>query len=107
MSETADPLSTRALDNAAPFAGNERVGSSGHSRPGELEDMSRKRVFAIWLSIIFGVLCTFLDEGIISTAIPRITDEFQSLGDIGVRLLANRILKCAMEACGGNASGPD
>lgn len=42
------------------------------------------KAFLIWLAISFGVLCTFLDEGIIATAIPRITDDFGSLKDVGV-----------------------
>ncbi|POR36837.1 Uncharacterized protein TPAR_02955 [Tolypocladium paradoxum] len=49
-----------------------------------IDTMSRAKVFAIWLSIVCGVMCTFLDEGIIATAIPQITDEFHSLSDVGI-----------------------
>ncbi|KAM7210495.1 major facilitator superfamily transporter [Rhypophila decipiens] len=41
------------------------------------------RAFGIWLSIVCGILCPFLDEGIIATAIPQITDEFGSISHIG------------------------
>lgn len=43
------------------------------------------KVILIWFSISCAALCTFLDEGIIATAIPRITDQFHSLPDVGVR----------------------
>ncbi|KJZ69116.1 hypothetical protein HIM_11495 [Hirsutella minnesotensis 3608] len=62
-----------------------------------LEDMPKLKVFAIWLSIIFGIMCTFLDEGIISTAIPKITDEFHSLGDIGWYGSAYLLTLCAFQ----------
>ena len=58
--------------------------SPDHDRKNE--NMSTGRVVAIWLSTVCGIMCTFLDEGIIATAIPQITDEFGSLGDVGVRL---------------------
>ena len=52
-----------------------------------VERMSSAKIMGIWLCIACGVLCTFLDEGIIATAIPQITDDFHSLGDVGVSLL--------------------
>lgn len=39
--------------------------------------------FVVWLAVALSSLCVFLDEGIISTAIPQITDEFHSLADLG------------------------
>lgn len=51
------------------------------------QDLPAWKVFIIWLAISLGVLCTFLDEGIIATAIPKITDEFRSLADVGVSKL--------------------
>lgn len=53
-----------------------------HTR--ENDSLPGWKIFVIWLAIALGVLCTFLDEGIIATAIPRITDEFGSLTDVGV-----------------------
>lgn len=40
----------------------------------------------VWAAIALSSFCVFLDEGIISTAIPVITDRFDSLGDIGVHI---------------------
>lgn len=48
------------------------------------DDLPGWKVLVIWSAIALGVLCTFLDEGIIATAIPRITDDFGSLTDVGV-----------------------
>lgn len=52
----------------------------------QVNDIWSARIFAVWLSIVCGVLCTYLDEGIIATAIPQITDQFSSLDDVGVSL---------------------
>lgn len=38
----------------------------------------------VWGAIALSSFCVFLDEGVIATAIPIITDRFNSLGDIGV-----------------------
>jgi len=50
----------------------------------DVNSMSAAKAFLIWLSIALVNLCVFLDEGIIATAIPQITDEFSSLSDVGV-----------------------
>ena len=49
-----------------------------------LNKMSSWKVFLVWFAIALACLCVFLDEGIIATAIPRITDKFHSLADVGV-----------------------
>jgi hypothetical protein len=41
------------------------------------------KFWAIIVSIFLGLFLVALDRTIIGTAIPRITEEFQSLGDIG------------------------
>lgn len=46
--------------------------------------MSTFRILVVWLSIALGALCVFLDEAIIATATPQITDHFNSLVDVGV-----------------------
>ena len=50
----------------------------------DVNNMSGMKTFIIWSALALGALCCFLDEGIISTAIPRITDQFHSLPDVGV-----------------------
>lgn len=56
-----------------------------------VERMSAWEVFLVWFALALSNLCVFLDEGIISTAIPRITDKFQSLGDVGVSQYSSRL----------------
>lgn len=62
---------------------------SSDSESTKKTEMSTIRILIIWVSMSFGVACTFLDEGIIATAIPKITDEFHSLGDVGVSQTLN------------------
>ena len=40
------------------------------------------RVVVLWLATSLVVLLVWLDEGIIATAIPKITDRFDSLVDV-------------------------
>ena len=90
--ETGRELSTaelKAFTEPGEVSGNGASDTSEKAKGGAAEtidNMTRARVFAIWLSIVCGVTCTFLDEGIIATAIPQITDEFHSLSDVGVGL---------------------
>lgn len=62
---------------------------SSDSESAKKTEMTTIRILIIWISMSFGVACTFLDEGIIATAIPKITDEFHSLGDVGVSQTPN------------------
>lgn len=50
-----------------------------------LEPSALKNLIA-WAAIALSSFYVFMDGGIISTAIPVITDRFNSLGDIGVRM---------------------
>lgn len=52
----------------------------------EAEENFKPKTISFWLVILSNFVAMFLvalDRTIIATAIPRITDEFQSLGDIG------------------------
>lgn len=49
-------------------------------------DLYKPKTFAFWAVIVSALLSMFLvalDRTIIATAVPRITDEFHSQGDIG------------------------
>lgn len=48
------------------------------------QPLSAAREFGLWLAIICSVVCPFLDETIVATAIPEITNDFGALGDAGV-----------------------
>jgi hypothetical protein len=55
------------------------------SGPSE-DDLFQPRSIRFWLTILCNFLALFLvalDRTIIATAVPRISDEFQALGDIG------------------------
>ncbi|TQN70630.1 Efflux pump aflT [Colletotrichum shisoi] len=72
MDEKAD------LEGAAPIGPPAEVD--------EAEENFKPRTVTFWLVILSNFVAMFLvalDRTIIATAIPRITDEFQSLGDIG------------------------
>ncbi|KAF7616622.1 hypothetical protein AFCA_005166 [Aspergillus flavus] len=59
---------------------------AGQKRGEESESRYQPRTLKFWLIISCNLLSLFvvtLDRTIVSTAIPRITDEFDSLGDIG------------------------
>lgn len=50
------------------------------------EDLYKPKSVKFWVTILCNFLALFLvalDRTIIATAVPRITDEFNSLGDIG------------------------
>ncbi|KAK1962684.1 major facilitator superfamily transporter [Colletotrichum sublineola] len=72
--------------------------SQGTTQPiATADDLPGWKVFAIWSAVALGVLCTFLDEGIIATAIPRITDDFGSLADVGWYGSAYQMTLCAFQ----------
>lgn len=48
-----------------------------------LPPQSPIKLALLLLSLCLAVLCQALDNTIITTAIPRITDEFDSLDDVG------------------------
>lgn len=51
--------------------------------PVEPEYATGLKLFLVMMSICMAALLTALEIGIIATAIPQITDEFHSLGDVG------------------------
>ena len=65
---------------SSPPAGPPRKG------PGFNPDLYKPKTAKFWLILLSNFLALFLvalDRTIISTAVPRITDDFKSLGDIG------------------------
>ncbi|KAK3368936.1 putative aflatoxin efflux pump [Lasiosphaeria ovina] len=76
-------------DNTAEMNDVEKLSPArpGGGPPGpSQEDLFQPRSVRFWLTLLCNFLALFLvalDRTIIATAVPRITDEFQSLGDIG------------------------
>ncbi|KAH6856803.1 major facilitator superfamily domain-containing protein [Chaetomium sp. MPI-CAGE-AT-0009] len=68
-------------------AGNAAKRTSSQPQPGPTEDeLYQPRSVRFWLTLLCNFLALFLvalDRTIIATAVPRISDEFQALGDIG------------------------
>ena len=48
------------------------------------QPLSTARDFGLWLAIVCSVICPSLDETIVATAIPEISNDFSALGDVGV-----------------------
>jgi len=60
-------------------------GPSGH-RDGHDPDLFQPKTVRFWAVLVCNFLCLLLvalDRTILATAVPRITDEFAALGDIG------------------------
>jgi YbbR domain-containing protein len=55
---------------------------------------SALRFWALFFALCLAVLCQALDNTIISTAIPKITDDFNSLTDIGEDFKPSRKGNC-------------
>ncbi|KAJ0168663.1 hypothetical protein CTA2_2361 [Colletotrichum tanaceti] len=72
------------MDEKADLEGAAPIGPS--AEVDEAEENFKPKTVTFWLVILSNFVAMFLvalDRTIIATAIPRITDEFQSLGDIG------------------------
>lgn len=72
-----DGANALTTDSASPEL--ERV----DTRPDGTEYPSGVKLYLITLALCLGVFLMALDNSIIATAIPRITDEFNSLDDVG------------------------
>lgn len=72
------------VSNAAPIT--ERAPAPGPPQQTGPEDNYKPKTAKFWLVLISAFIATFivaLDRTILSTAIPQITNDFDSLGDIG------------------------
>ncbi|EMD91142.1 hypothetical protein COCHEDRAFT_1156477 [Bipolaris maydis C5] len=90
--ETVLPASTVAVDAATPIAGTGEKSSrpSSVASPGpenndedDFEYPTKWKLGAITVALCLSVFCMALDNTIIATAIPRITDQFKALNDVG------------------------
>jgi len=76
---------------------NEKAGEASDSEEPELEYPSGSKLALITLALSLAVLCVALDNTIIATAIPRITDDFQALKDVGWYASAYLLTTCAFQ----------
>jgi len=61
------------------------------------QSLSTSKLLAINLASCLAVLCVALDNTIIATAIPRITDQFKALNDVGWYGSAYLLTTCAFQ----------
>ncbi|KAJ3956371.1 hypothetical protein N0V92_007076 [Colletotrichum tropicale] len=87
----------KPVDAQSKTSGGQSDVPNASEKKAAIGDLPGWKAFLIWLAISFGVLCTFLDEGIIATAIPRITDDFGSLKDVGWYGSAYQMTLCAFQ----------
>lgn len=73
------PHAISRVASAAASSALQRV----DTRPDGSEYPSGLKLFLITLALCLGVFLMALDNSIIATAIPHITDQFNSLGDVG------------------------
>ncbi|CCF43400.1 major facilitator superfamily transporter [Colletotrichum higginsianum] len=96
------------MDEKADLEGAAPIGPPAEMD--EAEENFKPRTVTFWLVILSNFVAMFLvalDRTIIATAIPRITDEFQSLGDIGWSFLSSiLIFEIGSLICGVAPSSP-
>lgn len=76
-------------------------GNHNHTNPVEPQYATGFKLFMIMVSINMAALLTALEIGIISTAIPKITDTFHRLSDVGWYGCATFFIVCATSATWG------
>ncbi|CAA9962372.1 MFS transporter [Pyrenophora teres f. maculata] len=88
--ETVLPAATTAVDATRPITGEKALTSRPNSAvvPTEQEEdtfeyPTKWKLAAISIALCLSVFCMALDNTIIATAIPRITDDFKALNDVG------------------------
>lgn len=91
--EKADPISEKPLESIA-------VGVDEAPQP-----PTNSKLLLINLASCVAVLCVALDNTIIATAIPRITDEFKALEDVGWYGSSYLLTTCAFQLLFGKFYG--
>ncbi len=90
-----------AVANAQTYQNDDRVENVPQVDAIKLEktqqSLSTSKLLAINLASCLAVLCVALDNTIIATAIPRITDQFKALNDVGWYGSAYLLTTCAFQ----------
>jgi MFS family permease len=80
---TEKPLDAAREGSSADVEGEKTLESSEHSDSEEPEYPSSWKLGLITTALCLSVFCMALDNTILAVAIPKITDQFQSLDDVG------------------------
>jgi hypothetical protein len=67
------------------------------SPPGEIEYPTSWRLGLITVALCLAVLCVALDNTIIATALPKITDTFEALNDVGWYISVYLLTTCCFQ----------
>lgn len=96
--ETADD-SLRASDTAEKTEANDIAEGTGAQATEENEDKYPKgwTLTLLFTALCLGVFLTSLDNSILATAIPKITDNFHSLNDVSWYASAYLLTSCAFQ----------
>ncbi|TWU71389.1 hypothetical protein ED733_002254 [Metarhizium rileyi] len=98
MSEKPSALASLGEDGAVAAAkGGDDVDSEPDVQEAEAEYPARWRLGLITIALCLSVFCMALDNTIIATAIPRITDQFQAIEDVGWYGSAYLLTTCAVQ----------
>jgi EmrB/QacA subfamily drug resistance transporter len=86
--ETVAPAAGVAVDASRPVTGEKSSRPNSITEPtlddeDTFEYPTKWKLAAITLALCLSVFCMALDNTIIATAIPRITDQFKALNDVG------------------------
>jgi EmrB/QacA subfamily drug resistance transporter len=86
--ETVAPAAGVAVDASRPVTGEKSSRPNSVTEPtlddeDTFEYPTKWKLAAITLALCLSVFCMALDNTIIATAIPRITDQFKALNDVG------------------------
>ena len=73
------------------------IGKEEEEREADIEYPSGLKLTLITIALCLSVFCMALDNTIISTAIPRITDEFKAIDDVGWYGSAYLLTTCAFQ----------
>ncbi|KNG49244.1 c2 domain-containing protein [Stemphylium lycopersici] len=103
--ETVLPATAAAVDAAAPIVSTGEKSSRPNSTDGptpqddedDFEYPTKWKLAAITVALCLSVFCMALDNTIIATAIPRITDQFKALNDVGWYGSAYLLTTCATQ----------
>jgi hypothetical protein len=80
---TASEAITKVETNRSQKAAATRIPSALPAEDENIEYPGPFKLFLIMLAIMLAIFLVALDQTIIATAIPRITDQFHSIDDIG------------------------
>ncbi|OJJ43128.1 hypothetical protein ASPZODRAFT_154846 [Penicilliopsis zonata CBS 506.65] len=94
--QTSSGSEENGTDSENKEESNEESGTDTETEDGEDEYPSSWKLVLVTIALCLCVFCVALDNTIIATAIPKITDQFDSLDDVGWYGSSYLLTTCAM-----------